>query len=326
MKEIISQITNSQSVLVASHVNPDGDALGSLLALGLALDGLKIKSTLYNESDIPAVYRFLPHVKRIQNQISRVHPYETAIILDCSNLDRIGTAVDIVKQIPMIINIDHHVTNTWFGERQLIDDRACATAELVYRLINQMGLAITKEMAISIYTGIVTDTGSFRFSNTNASSFEICNEMVRLGVKPYHIARHLYGTYSLGRIKLLNQALESIEIANNGKLSLMTLTQSMLQATGTQPEDADGLINYARRIEDVKVAALIQEQANGNRHPMTTPKYHVSLRSNGSIDVAAIAAKFGGGGHPSAAGFSIDATLSEIKKTIKAIPEISALE
>ena len=323
MKQIIQQLKNSRSVLIASHVNPDGDAIGSLLAMGLALDALNIKATLYNESDIPAVYRFMPEIKRIQNQISRVHAYETAIILDCSNLDRIGRATDIVTQIPMVINIDHHSTNTRFGERQLIDDKACATAELVFRLLKEMDVPISTAMATSIYTGIVTDTGSFRFSNTNASAFEICNEMVLLGVKPKHIARHLYGSYSLGRIKLLNQALGSIEISNNGSLSLMTLTLNMLRQTGTQPEDADGLIQYARKIEDVKVAALIQEQANGRKHVSADKNYHVSLRSDGSIDVAAIAATFGGGGHPSAAGFNLESTLDKIKETIKAIPEIN---
>jgi bifunctional oligoribonuclease and PAP phosphatase NrnA len=323
MKQIIQQLKNSRSVLIASHVNPDGDAIGSLLAMGLAMDALNIKTTLYNESNIPAVYRFLPEVHRIQNEISRVHPYETAIILDCSNIDRIGRATDIVTQIPMIINIDHHATNTRFGERHLIDKKACATVELVFRLLKEMEIPITTAMAESIYTGIVTDTGSFRFSNTNAAAFAICNEMVQLGVKPIHIARHLYGPYSLGRIKLLNQALESIEISNNGSLSLMTLTQKMLRETRTQPEDADGLIHYARRIEDVKMAALIQEQANGSKQVTAEKKYHVSLRSDGAIDVATIAAAFGGGGHPSAAGFTMESTLKKIKETIKAIPEIN---
>jgi phosphoesterase RecJ-like protein len=323
MKQIIQQLTNSRSVLIASHLNPDGDALGSLLALGLAMEALNIKTTLYNESDIPAVYRFLPEIDRIQDQISRVHAYETAVILDCSSLDRMGRATEIVTQIPMVINIDHHATNTGFGERRLIDDKACATAELVFRLLKEMRVSISLAMATAIYTGIVTDTGSFRFSNTNAAAFEICNEMVRLGVKPFHIAQHLYGPYSLGRIKLLNQALESIEISNNGSLSLMTLTRKMLKETGTQPEDADGLIHYARRIEDVRMAALIQEQANSRNHASADKKYHVSLRSDGSIDVAAIASTFGGGGHPNAAGFSIESTIHKIKETIRAIPEIN---
>ena len=177
-------------------------------------------------------------------------------------------------------------------------------------------MPISKDVAISIYTGILTDTGSFRFSNTNRAAFAICEEMVEQGVNPYHIAQHIYGTYSLGRIKLLNLALDSIEISRNGKLSMMTLTREMLDETGTQPEDADGMINYARGIEDVKVAVLIQE-SNDGKGTMRSPKqYHVSLRSDGTVDVGEIASSFGGGGHPSAAGFTLETTLAEIKTQI----------
>jgi phosphoesterase RecJ-like protein len=164
----------------------------------------------------------------------------------------------------------------------------------------------------------LTDTGSFRFSNTNREVFAICDDLTARGVDPYDVAQHVYGTYSLGRIKLLNLALDSIELSANGRMSIMTLTQQMLRTTRTKPEDADGLINYARSIEDVKVAALIQEladsdgrSANGRRR-----QYHVSLRSDGTVDVAEIAMSFGGGGHPSASGFSIEATLAELKTTI----------
>ena len=140
--------------------------------------------------------------------------------------------------------------------------------------------------------------------------------MVDRGVNPYHIAQRVYGTYSLGRIKLLNLALDSIEISRNGKLSLMTLTREMLNETGTQPEDADGLINYARRIEDVKVAVLIQENPNGGGAKNNSSQYHVSLRSDGSVDVATIASAFGGGGHESASGFNTESTLTKIKSRI----------
>jgi len=237
-------------------------------------------------------------------------------MLDCGNLERIGKAVSAVKQIPVIVNIDHHTTNTRFGHFQLIDNSACATAEIVYRLIKQMGVPIDKAIATSIYTGILTDTGSFRFSNTNQAAFAICQEMVELGVDPFSIASHVYGTYSLGRIKLLNLALDSIEISSNGKLSIMTLTQDMFDETNTQHEDIDGLINYARRIEDVKVAALILEQQNGKGKSKNSNQFHVSLRTNGSVDVAAIASSFGGGGHSSAAGFNIESTLSDVKSII----------
>lgn len=312
MDQIIRYLKNSDHILVATHTNPDGDAIGSLIAMGLCLDVLNKKTTLYNESPIPAVYRFLPATNRVVRNIKNQN-YDLAVILDCGDLQRIGKAVSVVRQVPVIVNIDHHVTNTRFGHFQLIDTSACATAEIVYRLIKQMDVPFDKAIATSIYTGILTDTGSFRFSNTNRAAFSICQEMVGLGVDPYIIAQHVYGTYSLGRIKLLNLALDSIEISDNGKLSIMTLTQDMFNETHTQAEDVDGLINYAKRIEDVKVAALIQEHRNSKKKLSAFNRFHISLRSNGSVDVAAIAASFGGGGHSSAAGFSIESTLSDIK-------------
>lgn len=315
MNSIIQQFNNSNKILVVCHANPDGDAIGSLIALGLSLEALNKKITFYCESPIPAVYRFLPAVHRVVKKIGRLN-YDAAVILDCGALSRVGKAVSFVKQIPVIVNIDHHVTNTGFGHLQLIDTSACATAEIVYRLIKQMGLSFDKPIATSIYTGILADTGSFRFSNTNQAAFAICQEMVELGVDPHSIAQHVYGTYSLSRIKLLNLALDSIELSKNGRLSIMTLTKDMFDETHTQSEDVDGLINYAKRIEDVEVAALIQEQHNSKKRSKTPHRFHVSLRSDGAVDVAAIASLFGGGGHSSAAGFSIESTLSNIKSRI----------
>jgi len=340
MEKIIRHLKKSENVLLISHVNPDGDAVGSLLAMGFALEALNKNTMLYNESKIPAVYRFLPGVERIfskseNRKIERF--YDTAIILDCGDLQRIGDAdldippfvkesnippfvkrrhefsrsdADFKFQVSAVINIDHHITNTRFGDLNLVDPSACATAEIVCSLIKAMAVPIDKSIATCIYTGIFTDTGSFRFSNTNKAAFEICDEMVGLGVDPYNVAKNVYGRYSLGRIKLLNLALDSIEISDNGKLSLMTVTADMLKETGTQPEDTDGLINYARWIEDVKMAVLIEEDRNGERKnkSLAPHKFNVSLRSDGSVDVAAIASHFGGGGHPTAAGFSIEAS------------------
>ena len=316
MDQIIHELKNSQNILLATHANPDGDAVGSLIAMGLCLDSLNKEITMYNESPIPAVYRFLPSVNRVESIIEKKTIFNTAVVLDCGGIERIGKAAPSICQFPVIINIDHHATNTGFGNLRLIDSTACATAEIIYRIIKALGVPITKDMAVCLYTGILTDTGSFRFSNTNRAAFTICEEMVDRGVNPYHIAQRVYGTYSLGRIKLLNLALDSIEISLNGKLSLMTLTSEMLKETGTQPEDADGLINYARRIEDVKVAVLIQESPDGGGAKNNSSRYHVSLRSDGSVDVATIASAFGGGGHESASGFNIESTLTKIKAHI----------
>ena len=321
MDRIINQLLSSNHVLLASHTNPDGDAVGSTISMGLLLGATEKKITLYNESSIPAVYRFLPRVEMIENSINTVDDFDTAIILDCTSLQRIGTAASMVNDIPVIINIDHHISNSCFGNFQLIDTSASSTAEIIYRLIKEMGVAIDKAIATSIYTGILTDTGSFRFSNTNQAAFAICREMVERGVDPSDVARHVYGRYSLGRIKLLNLALDSIEIFHNGKLSIMTITQEMLNKTGTRAEDIDGLINYARRIEDVKIAALIHEKQNGRHNLKDSGRYHVSLRSDGSVDVAAMAASFGGGGHISAAGFDVQSCLTDIKSDIANLAE-----
>lgn len=313
MNPIIQRIKAAGRILVASHAEPDGDAVGSLLALGLALEKSGRRTTLYNASAIPAVYQFLPGAARITRQLEAPEAYDAAVILDCGDISRIGPDWLQVARIRLIINIDHHITNTGFGHYQLIDGEACATAEIVYRLIPGLGVAFDPAIATAVYTGILTDTGSFRFANTNAAAFAISREMAECGADPYRVAQHVFGSYSLGRIKLLNLALNSIEISPNGKLSIMTVTRGMLAETGTQPEDVDGLINYARRIEAVKVAALIQEQGDGEPDGGGRTRFHVSLRSDGTVDVAAWAGGFGGGGHFGAAGYQVETSLAEIK-------------
>jgi len=317
METVIDRLTKSQSVFLATHVNPDGDAIGSLISLGLGLQQCGKRVYTYNESPIPAVYRFLPGVRLVKQTMPPTYDWDTAVILDCGDIERIGTAAESVRGLPQIINIDHHVTNTAFGQYRLVDSEASSSVEIVYRLLKRMNVAFDKAIATAIYTGILTDTGSFRFANTNSAAYAICSEMVQCGVDPYTVAQHVYGTYSLGRIKLLNMALDSIEISANGKLSLMTLTQEMFAETDTNPEDVDGMINYAKRIEDVRVAALILE----NSSSVAQKRFHVSLRSDGTVDVAEIAASFGGGGHYNAAGFGVESSLKTLKKTINSIAE-----
>jgi phosphoesterase RecJ-like protein len=321
MDRIISRLTASDHLLIASHKDPDGDAIGSLLAAGLAMNRLGKRTTLYNESTIPAVYRFLPDIDTIEARIDEAGAVDAALILDCSDPDRVGDGLlPVLERAPVVINIDHHSTNTRFGDLQLVDPGACATAEIIYRVISRMGTVIDAEIATALYTGIFTDTGSFRFANTNRAAFAICDRMVGCGADPYKVAKHVYGTYSLGRIKLLNRALDSIEISDNGRLSLMILTREMFDQTGTRPEDVDGMINYARHIEDIKVAVLIQEYPNGDEGKMNgRPRFHVSLRSDGAVDVSRIAALFGGGGHRSAAGFTVHTDITDIKNGMMAL-------
>lgn len=312
---IINQLKKSERILIASHAHPDGDAVGSLISLGLGLEELKKKVWLYNESPIPAIYQFLPSLHLIHPTIGDIDGFDTAIILDCSDLHRIGDAAEAVSRIPMMINIDHHMTNTRFGKIQYIDPSASSTAEIVYRLIKRMNIPVTTGMAYSIYTGIMADTGSFRFSNTTPEAFEISHQMVMFGADPHKVAHHVYETISLSRIRLLNMLYDSIELSPNGKMSIMTLTQNMLKTTGSKIEDVNGLINYAKQIENVKLAVLLFERQR-SRDKKLGSDFHVSLRSEGAVNVAAIATAFGGGGHQNAAGFDIQSTLPELKKNI----------
>jgi phosphoesterase RecJ-like protein len=312
MDRIIQHIESSKNILLASHVQPDGDAIGSLLALGLSLSGSGKSTTLYNESPVDA-YHFLPCIERIVNHWDRHINYDTAIILDCGNIERTGKAASEIGRIPVIINIDHHLTNTGFGNFRIVDPSASSSSEIVYRLIKKMGIPIDNAVATAIYTGIFTDTGSFRFSNTNRAAFEICEAMVSIGVVPHNIAYHIYGTYSLGRLKLLNLSLNSLEISQNGLLSMMTVTRDMFEKTGSNLNDSGEFINFAKSIDGIKVAVLIQELKNTEKESKDLNLFHISLRSNGSIDVADIASSFGGGGHLTAAGFDVESTLTDLK-------------
>ena len=314
-EQIINQLIKSEKVLLASHIHPDGDAIGALLGLGLALEGISKDVVLYNESPIPAVYQFLPSIHRVKRDAGDISQYDTAVVLDCSNLGRIGEIASQVSRGPVLINIDHHLTNTCFGDMQFIDPQASSSAEMVYRLIQKMEIPINTGIAYAIYTGIMADTGSFRFSNTTAQAFEIAHEMVNCGADPYKVAHHVYETMSLNRIKLLNMLFDTIELSENGKMTVMTLTQKMLDATGTHIDDINGLIHYAKRIEHVRLAVMIFERRNGGDKKRSS-RYHVSLRTDGSVDAAAIAASFGGGGHRNAAGFDSRASLEDLKSTI----------
>lgn len=315
MEQIIHYLKHSSHILLTTHINPDGDAIGSLTAMGILLDKLHKKTVLYNESSVPSVYSFLPLVNRVEQNIGSANIYDVAIVLDCGDLQRVGKACSIIERIPVVINIDHHSSNDGFGDAQLVDVNACATTEIVYRLFKKVGVPINQDAAASIYTGILTDTGSFCFSNTNETSFAIAKEMVKLGVEPCVIARHIYESNSFERMKLLGFALDSIEIFYNGTISMMTITRDMLVKSGASREDTTGIVNHAKSIRGVNTAILIQEIIN-NHSRKKSSRFHVSLRSNGAVDVAVIASSFGGGGHANAAGFTIEAKLPEIKSKI----------
>jgi phosphoesterase RecJ-like protein len=322
-QETSNHLKQSKNVLIASHIHPDGDAIGSVLALGNALLSMGKQVTLYNEHPVPPVYRFLPGSDKMVTTVGSLTGYDAVVILDCTKIERIGGLAEKIGDTP-VINIDHHLSNDNFGLYRIVEHEASSTVEIVYRLIRRMmTIKITPDIAYSIYTGIITDTASFSFSNATVNAFNICGEMVGAGVDPVEVARRIYITYSAERIKFMRMVLDTFALSANRKVSFMMATQEMIRKSGMQPDNVGRFVNYAKHIEGVKISALALESDHHREDlPEDLTEFHVSLRSDGSIDVAEIAISFGGGGHHRAAGFNLVATCEGIRETILGLADV----
>jgi len=309
LDKVASEIAKAEHVLIASHQNPDGDAVGSVLAMGIFLENLGKKTTLYLESEVPEYFQFLPSVVRIQHDLENVRDFDTAIVLDCGDISRVGKIADRLASIPVIVNIDHHLYNTDFGVVNLVDTSCCATSALLLELFKAMGADIETDIAVNLYTGLVTDTGSFRYGNTTSEAFIMAAEMVQIGVDPASVAKEIYLNLPMKRLRLLKLALDSIERLNGGRIGLMVLTKDDFDASGADVADSEGFIDYVRAIPGVEMAVLMKETDGG----ATTG---VSLRTSGNVDAAAVAAGFDGGGHRNAAGFRVQGSVKAYRDII----------
>lgn len=322
LTRIIEQMQNCRSVLVSAHNTPDGNAVGALLALGRALKSMHKLVFMYNEKPVPSNFHFLPSIRDVSCELDPNRVFDTAVLLNCPDPHAKAMASVRRQNGPTVINIDHHLSNTGFGDLQLIDHRACGASEIVYRIIRKLPVVLDHQIATAIYTGILNDTGSFCLKSTNRAAFGICAEMIGLGVHADRVAQHLTATYSIGQIKLLNQAIDSLEISKNGKVSVMTLTREMFQETGNHPGNTADIIDHAYRLEGVKLAVLIKETALGWADSVQPRScFHVSLKSGGDVNAAQIAETYGGSGHASAAGFFTTTTLNDLKARILKISE-----
>lgn len=309
-------LEKSSRILLVSHVQPDGDAIGSLLGLGLSLRAKGKSIVMYNEDPVPASFAFLPGADLIVQDAGDISRFDTLIVLDSGDAERMGNKAAELKKIPAILNIDHHPSNTEFGTHNLIDTDAASTTVMIWRLLKEMQWTIPGDAAWGIYTGIFTDTGGFRFGNTNTEALSIAAEMTACGVHPETVGTNILGSYSFSYIRLLQKALASIRLCADGKLATMTLTRAMFEETGASEEEASGLVNYARYIAGVKMAVLIREKEEEAVLP-----WKVSMRADKDIDASAIAVAHGGGGHRAAAGFSTalspDAILNMLENQIQ---------
>lgn len=307
-KQVIDEINKGKTFLVSSHVNPEGDAVGSLLSLALGLKELKKDVTAYLYDPVPKTFKFLPFADKVANKIDENKIYDVVFAVDCGQKDRLGEDFSRIKNKGKLINIDHHATNDRFGDINVIDGDACAAGEMVYDLLKEIPVSITRDMAINIYTSILTDTGSFRYSCTTPKTFGIAGEMLKLGANPWDISQKVFESNPVNKLKLLASVLGTLELTNDGKVASLVVTLDMLNKANATKEEADGFVNYARTIEGVEVGILLREAKPG--------EYKISFRSKGRIDVAEISQEFGGGGHMNAAGCNIKGNLKDIKEKV----------
>lgn len=320
LKQVAIELEKVPEAALFSHVHPDGDSLGSMLALGLALERLGKKIYLYNAGPIPESLKFLPGIDRITDVLPQELP-ETIILIDCAEFDRVefnGLSRDDLSG-KRILNIDHHISNDYFGTINWVDPEAAATGEMVYRLVRKLGIKICKDIAVNLYTAIITDTGRFSFSNTTPKSFKIAAELVKTGIDLVHINNILFEEKSLAQTRLLYKALSNLELLHGGIIAIITLSKNDFETSGAEENLSEGLVNYARNIEKVEAAALLKE--------IDYSDIKVSFRSNSWLDVNKVAQKLGGGGHVRASGCTINLPFEEAKqKVIFALEEALNIE
>ena len=308
-EEIGRILREHQRFAVLSHVRPDGDALGSQLALALSLKQLGKEVRVWNEDGMLEKYSFLPRAELLTKPPSTSEVVDVAIALDTAIQNRLGTALAAVRSAKIWVNIDHHLSNPCYGDVVYVDPVAPATAEIVFRLIKSQGLPFNHDIAENLYAAISTDTGSFQYPQTSAHTFEIAAELIRAGLDVGRLSQQLYENYPRRRLELLRELLRTMRFEHGGRIASFSLSARTATELGVLPEDNEGLIDHLRAIRGVIVAVFFEELAEG--------KVRVSMRSKSdAVDVCAICQKFGGGGHTLAAGARVRGTLAEVEKRV----------
>ena len=301
-QKAIDTLSEHEDIILISHINPDGDNVGSLVGMALGLTQLGKRVTIVNHDNTPQKLKFLTELypvivcQDLNNFSGKI------ITLDCTEWSRTGFDA-LPDGLSIIMNIDHHVSNLNFAKVNLVDTGAAATGEIVYKLLKQMGATFTPQLSTALYTALMTDTGSFRFSNTTPFTLETAAVLLGTGADTETINVSIYETSSLGYIRFLAAALNVLEISKEGKIAWIGISSKMMDEHGVSVEECENLVNYAKAINGVEVAFLIKETPDN--------KLKVSFRSKGMLDVNKIAAEFGGGGHQRAAGCIVAETKME---------------
>ncbi|MEW6263696.1 MAG: bifunctional oligoribonuclease/PAP phosphatase NrnA [Thermodesulfobacteriota bacterium] len=308
LRTLARLVREGRRILLLTHEYPDGDAFGSMVGLGLAISSPDRRVTMFCAGGPPALFKFLPGAAEVRDDPGRTEDYDLAVMLDCHRLERVGGPAEALRRLRTLAALDHHLADELLPENVLVATEASSTGELVFYLINELGVTLTREVAANLFAAISTDTGSFCFENTSAESLEIAARLVRAGVSPWEVFRGLSLGRPRGRLALLGLALSGLEYYHQGRLGVMTLTQENLAATGVGWDDADGFVEYPRSVQGVELAVLFRS--------IGPESCQVSLRSLGRINAAALARMFGGGGHSQAAGFTANGRLSDLKAKV----------
>ena len=297
LDEAVQAVWSARRIVLACHVNPDGDAIGSMLGFGLGLEALGKEVTYLSADGVPETLAFLPGIEKIQTHTDR-RDFGLGVGLDAGDLKRLGESAEVVLSAPLVMVIDHHVTGGQFGQVRLLDATSASTAELVYDLLLALGVEITPEIAQCLLCGVLTDTGSFRFSNTKPRTMAVGGALIAAGASPTVIYESVYENASFGAQKLLGRAMDRMARSTDGKLVWSWVIQSDFTEFDATDKDTDGIATALRAVRGAEVAMFLRQMPSG--------KLRVSLRAQEPWDVAAVAASFGGGGHKLASGCSLD--------------------
>ena len=305
VRQIRDEIMRRQRFLLTSHARPDGDSIGSQLAMAFALEALGKQVRIVNADPAPEHYQDFPGMDRIEIAASASADVDAVIVMECSDLTRTGVTG---LEGAFLINIDHHAGNRLYGAVNWHDESAAACGEMVFDLIRELGVPLTLEIATHIYLAILTDTGSFHHSNITPRTFDICRQTVEAGVNPAAMARRVFDSNSFGKLKLIGALLDSMELLDDGRLALLYMDDAMLEACGCTNNDTEGLINLPLTAREIQAVVFFKVGPTG--------EVRVSMRSKYDVDVRQVAGAFGGGGHKNAAGFTVTGSLEEVRPRI----------
>jgi phosphoesterase RecJ-like protein len=301
--QIVEAIRTRRRFVISSHARPDGDSIGSSVAMAFALEALGKQALVVHKDPAPPPLRAFPGVEaiRIADQVDG--GFDAAIIMECGDLARTGVSG---LDRSFVINIDHHPGNSGFGQLNWFDAGAAACGEMVFDLVGALGVALTPAIATHIYLAILTDTGSFHYSSISPRTFDICRQTLEAGVDPVLVARNVYDSNSMGRLKLFGSVLGAMQIDGTGRIAIVYLDHEMAREAGGTYEDTEGLINLPLTVKEIQAVVFFKQ--------IEADAYRVSMRSKGEIDIGAIAKEFGGGGHKNAAGCTVSGAIDALQK------------